>query len=126
MVAAAANGVVPGKKFATVSPSPPSTNVRRETLNLVMTFSLSVFFGSVQERALRRTSRRRQLRRATILSADKADGEKIAVRRCLWRARRRQIFIILFARGVTHRLSRASALDAAPFSAIARQDQVQL
>jgi hypothetical protein len=27
---------VPGKKFATVSPTPPSTNVRREILNLLM------------------------------------------------------------------------------------------
>ena len=39
MVAALANGIVPGRKFATVSPRPPSTNVRRETLNLVMTSS---------------------------------------------------------------------------------------
>src|SRR5450631_3609368 len=87
MVAAEANGIVPGRKFATVSPRPPSTNVRRETLNLVMTSSRWVFFGSVQERALRRASRRHQLRRAAIVTADEADGEKIAIRRCLQRTR---------------------------------------
>src|SRR5664279_560543 len=79
MVAAEANGIVSGRKFATVSPRPPSTNVRRETLNLVMTFSLSVFFGSVQERALRRTSRRRRSRRPRYCSVDEADGAKIAI-----------------------------------------------
>jgi hypothetical protein len=38
MEAAKANGIVPGSKFATVSPT-PSTNVRREIFDFVMVSS---------------------------------------------------------------------------------------
>src|SRR5712692_5025411 len=42
--AAMASGVVPGMKFATVSPIPPSMNARREIFDLVMALSLDVLF----------------------------------------------------------------------------------
>jgi hypothetical protein len=42
IVAARAKGVVPGAKFATVSPTLPCKNVRREKLDLDMTSSSPV------------------------------------------------------------------------------------
>src|SRR3982074_1839526 len=47
LAAARASGVVPGMRFATVSPTPPSMNLRREIFDLVMAFLPPVFsFGS--------------------------------------------------------------------------------
>jgi hypothetical protein len=44
MEAAKANGIVPGSKFATVSPT-PSMNVRREIFDFVMVSSLNPRVG---------------------------------------------------------------------------------
>src|SRR5437660_11929550 len=41
--AARANGLVPGMRFATVNPTPPSMNLRREMFDLVMGSSLAYF-----------------------------------------------------------------------------------
>src|SRR5260370_6771306 len=51
MDAARAKGVVPGMRFATVIPTPPSTNVRREILDLVMASSLQSLLCGVIENA---------------------------------------------------------------------------
>jgi hypothetical protein len=42
--AARASGMVPGMRFATVSPTPASMKPRREMFDLVMAFSLQGFF----------------------------------------------------------------------------------
>src|ERR1051326_209629 len=49
MVAPNASGVVPGRKFATVSPAPAPMKPRREMLRFVMTSSheMSAFLGAV-------------------------------------------------------------------------------
>jgi hypothetical protein len=49
IVAACANGIAPGNKPVAASPALPCNNVRREISNLVITSSLRVGFGSVQE-----------------------------------------------------------------------------
>src|SRR4029453_12076890 len=48
MDAARASGMVPGMRFATVNPTPPSMKLRREIFDLVMASSLRYFLLDVR------------------------------------------------------------------------------
>src|SRR5215471_5001068 len=84
MVAARANGVVPGRKFATVNPAPASMKRRRDKLRIVMTSSLemSAFSPAVGSMLGRRFFGRNH--GATIVRRDSAPSaaETSARRQC--------------------------------------------
>src|SRR5262249_20721309 len=123
IVAAWAKGAVPGTKLATVSPTLPCRNIRREKPDLDMTSSSPVLALCVDlwsdpvERAQPRESIKR------LHAAESAEREQRKRFRCLNGAGNKQTYDLSFARGKIQKTSRNSG-PTRHTTAMAHQDDL--